>query len=1177
MMTRTPARSTNQRRDFQEWVRGSKPGKPLLGALPNVAVKDAYNTVPTPAAPERHAVPGTISLHSPKLSTRERPDQTSLPRTESSSQVAARLRARRHERNNERLRTVDADDRRVLEGELTAADRHEYQQQTTNGGPERTYLEVNPESFFPPPLEGPNDRFTPPGWFLSALTEIGNTQEPTPNKSPIQFASTAEAARANDDILRSVNYDLEELIKQFPNTTLGYGSEFRSTKQLRTLLGRHPNFNMLAQVIDHGMDYIFTRELSPEEQRTEMLVILARGNHKSAQALPDQVSKLLDKDVVHGFAIPIPITTVVKIPNAGVQPLGLASQWTIDTSGVRVTKYRLTQDLSFFSSKTGPNLSINKRIDMTAYPEMVYGWCLPRILHFVVALRLKFPGLAILIAKYDYSDAYRRIAHSAQTAMQTIAVQEPFAYMSLRLTFGGAPNPPTWCMFSEIVTDLANEISACRAWNPDTLRSPAQTATPEPIRVDDSIPMAPAREMAVVVPTGDDLNARVDGFIDDLINVFLDTPQNCSRQPHVVPLAMHATSRPHAGDDLEPIPRRAILSTPKLIAEGSPAEVQTVLGWNLDTRRLQLSLPLDKFLAWVADIETVLKEGECLYTTLEQLVGRLNHASYVLPTARHFLSRLRGRIEPKYRKSKRKLKLSGDELDDLVLWKNILATAHGGISLNLLVTRQPDRICWSDACPFGIGGYSVSGHAWRVQIPEGSILRGHRGVNNLLEFVGMAVNIWIECTCPGAGQLLDPTAARRNPLLDFARAANRSIVLDSCQEGRNESYDRVWRRWLGFCSHTGYANNPLLSLLPELERDVVTKSFLQCYRTAQWSPTGSLTGVRPIPLGVGTIRQAAGHLASAFRSHIGVSPLHVEGGTNLRPFARRLMRAFENTDPPPRQQRAATPKLLRAMHTMSGGDCPLTHDTALTITTEIAIVAYFFAMRSCEITSTPSPGRTRVIQLRGVVFRDADHNELEHNSPELKLSAERVTLTFEDQKNGQKMDRRTHQRTGDPVLCPVKNLASLVARILRLVPDARSETQINATRLSTKNTHITSDLLRSHMRTTCTLLGGAKVFGFEAKDIGTKSLRSGAAMSLFLMNHPVHKIMILGRWSSDAFLVYIRPQVLEWTNNMSRDMIANNSFLDVTDSRRTAQDDPRTRESPFRTNKDFIPIRLKVH
>ena len=52
-------------------------------------------------------------------------------------------------------------------------------------------------------------------------------------------------------------------------------------------------------------------------------------------------------------------------------------------------------------------------------------------------------------------------------------------------------------------------------------------------------------------------------------------------------------------------------------------------------------------------------------------------------------------------------------------------------------------------------------------------------------------------------------------------------------------------------------------------------------------------------------------------------------------------------------------------------------------------------------------------------------------------------------------------------------------------------------------------------------------------------------MSLFMMNHSTERIKILGRWSSDAFLVYIRPQVLEWTNIMSKDMSKVKNFLDL--------------------------------
>jgi hypothetical protein len=50
---------------------------------------------------------------------------------------------------------------------------------------------------------------------------------------------------------------------------------------------------------------------------------------------------------------------------------------------------------------------------------------------------------------------------------------------------------------------------------------------------------------------------------------------------------------------------------------------------------------------------------------------------------------------------------------------------------------------------------------------------------------------------------------------------------------------------------------------------------------------------------------------------------------------------------------------------------------------------------------------------------------------------------------------------------------------------------------------------------------------------------------LFLMHHTKDWIMILGRWSSNAFLVFIFTQVLEWMNNMSRDKIKLDNFLDV--------------------------------
>ena len=54
-----------------------------------------------------------------------------------------------------------------------------------------------------------------------------------------------------------------------------------------------------------------------------------------------------------------------------------------------------------------------------------------------------------------------------------------------------------------------------------------------------------------------------------------------------------------------------------------------------------------------------------------------------------------------------------------------------------------------------------------------------------------------------------------------------------------------------------------------------------------------------------------------------------------------------------------------------------------------------------------------------------------------------------------------------------------------------------------------------------------RTIGFKAKDIGTHSVRSGAAMAMFLDNVPIFLNMLARRWSSDAFLKYTRKQVMD--------------------------------------------------
>jgi hypothetical protein len=156
-----------------------------------------------------------------------------------------------------------------------------------------------------------------------------------------------------------------------------------------------------------------------------------------------------------------------------------------------------------------------------------------------------------------------------------------------------------------------------------------------------------------------------------------------------------------------------------------------------------------------------------------------------------------------------------------------------------------------------------------------------------------------------------------------------------------------------------------------------------------------------------------------------------------------------------------------------------------------------------------------------------------------------------------------------------------VGRLTYTAPHSRlywQKTTINTIRINGKILQIDNAFTRKLFRDTCRNFGGKVNFGFDPHEIGNKSLRSGAAMSLFLQNVSGDRIMILGRWASRAFLDYIRPQVLEWTNNMSRTMIQNESFLDAPNLPTTVQpDEYRPNFTPFNGPSTIIMPRFHLH
>jgi hypothetical protein len=234
------------------------------------------------------------------------------------------------------------------------------------------------------------------------------------------------------------------------------------------------------------------------------------------------------------------------------------------------------------------------------------------------------------------------------------------------------------------------------------------------------------------------MDPKGDVFIDDIFLAFL--LRHLERGRKILPLVLHLFGRPL--DTHEPLLREDILSLSKFKAEATPSERKIILGWLIDTRRLEIALPENKAAAWAQDILRLAASQTASSKALEQLVGRLNHVGYIIPSARHFLGRLRQAQRAATRRRGRIVKLTSEQLSDLDLWLRYLEQATKGINLNLITLRRPTHSLRSDACEHGIGGYNLeSGKAWRWEIPVE--LRG-RATLNALEFLASYVAIATE-------------------------------------------------------------------------------------------------------------------------------------------------------------------------------------------------------------------------------------------------------------------------------------------------------------------------------------------------------------------------------------------------------------------------------------------------
>jgi hypothetical protein len=470
------------------------------------------------------------------------------------------------------------------------------------------------------------------------------------------------------------------------------------------------------------------------DRHSDLEFHLSRGNLKSSEKYHQIISDIISEDIEKGYAFPLPLSILNKIPNASIAPLGCHKQSTIDCKGSIIPKFRMTHDQTFL----GPSgLSVNLRVQKQLLPPILYSYALCRCIHYIVDLRARHPQTKIFICKVDIDAAFHRCTLAADTATESLTVFDNMLLMAMRMTFGGSPCPSLWGIISETLADISNIIIQSKHWDHQILHDQISDELDSPLSLPDSVPFHPAKELAVSIPLND--LGKVDIYIDDSIGITPDLQDNTSRVSQAIPLAIRTLSRPLNNSDI--IPRKDIISTKKYKAGGLMEEQKTVLGWIINTRTLRISLPSHKHLKRRQDIHHLINSPKMKAKHLEAILGSLNHVACIYNPMHHFLGRIyQALYRAKHSKGWTSLKMN--EIQDFNILLSFLDSASKGVSMNILTYRKPTQIYSSDSSEFGLGGYNItSGVAWHFKLPVDCRLC--MSINSL-EFIACTINIWFD-------------------------------------------------------------------------------------------------------------------------------------------------------------------------------------------------------------------------------------------------------------------------------------------------------------------------------------------------------------------------------------------------------------------------------------------------
>jgi hypothetical protein len=240
--------------------------------------------------------------------------------------------------------------------------------------------------------------------------------------------------------------------------------------------------------------------------------------------------------------------------------------------------------------------------------------------------------------------------------------------------------------------------------------------------------------------------------------------------------------------------------------------------------------------------------------------------------------------------------------------------------------------------------------------------------------------------------------------------------------------------------------------------------------------------------------------------------------------------AYKKADPPPERVKPLPVQLIEhAVASLQTNE----FDKAIG---DLIILGFFFLLHPGEHTYSSDSEYDRPFRLQDVSFEIPNLGTTNGAAADVAglHQASRVNLNFTNQKNGEKDECISHGDTDNALLSPLK-------AALRRIKHLRSRGAAVDTPLHTvllpdgALKRVTADHINQALKRSCNSIG--EQLGIQASDISARALRAGGAMALLRAKIDPTEIKIMGRWKSDAMMIYLHRSALDTVTFASKMLV----------------------------------------